>query len=280
MKLWRMYRDRFGGNNPVGRDRFEDIVDKYGLKVRAKRRKPRTTDSTHGFPVYPNLIRGLIPTRPDELWVSDITYITVWPGDTEYVFCYLSLVMDAYTEEIVGWSVGPTLETAYPLEALKRALPRLGGRTDTGIIHHSDRGVQYASGEYTALLKRHGFRISMTENGDPRENPQAERINNTIKNEMFRDVTFRSIREVTEAVAAAVDFYNNERPHMSIDMMTPAEAAGHTGEIGKRWKSYRLIAIKRNPPAMDITENGLPLHAVRGLLPACGLQSTPDRDKT
>ena len=264
MKLWYMYRNKFGVNNPVGRDRFEDIVDKYGLKVRAKVRKPKTTDSTHGLPVYPNLTKELIPSRPDELWVSDITYVPIWLSEEEYIFCYLSLVLDAYTEEIVGWSVGPTLETAYPLEALQMALKRLDGKTDVEIIHHSDRGVQYASIDYVSLLKKHGFQISMTENGDPKENAQAERINNTMKNEMFKDITFHSIREVVAAVADAVDFYNNERPHMSISMMTPAEAARCTGEINKMWTSYKLIAIKSKLSGLDITENGLPLPSCQG----------------
>ena len=264
MKLWNMYQNKFGDNQPVGRDRFEDIVDKYGLKVRAKLRKPKTTDSTHGLPVYPNLIRDLIPTRPNQLWVSDITYIPIWVNETEYVFCYLSLVLDAYTEEIVGWCVGPTLETTYPLEALKMALKRLEGKEYVDIIHHSDRGVQYASNEYISLLKKHAFKISMTENGDPKENPQAERINNTMKNEIFKGVEFHSIQEVIDAVADAVDFYNNERPHMSINMMTPAEAANCTGEIKKQWTSYRLIAIKSKQAGLDITENSLPLPCCQG----------------
>ena len=260
MKLWHMYRRSFGGNRPVGRDRFEDVVDKYGLKVRAKARKPRTTDSTHGLPTYPNLTRELIPSRPNELWVSDITYIATWPSATEYAFCYLSLVLDAYTEEIVGWSVGPTLETAYPVEALRMALARLDGKADAeGIIHHSDRGSQYASKEYVGLLREHGFRISMTESGDPKENPQAERVNGTVKNELLRGLTFGSVSEVSAAVAAAVDFYNNERPHMSIGMMTPAEAAQRTGEIRKAWTSYRLMAIKNKQACSDIPGNCLPL---------------------
>ena len=96
------------------------------------------------------------------MWVSDITYVPIWLSEEEYIFCYLSLVLDAYTEEIVGWSVGPTLETAYPLEALQMALKRLDGKTDVEIIHHSDRGVQYASIDYVSLLKKHGFQISMT----------------------------------------------------------------------------------------------------------------------
>jgi transposase InsO family protein len=259
MKLWYMYRKEFGSNNPVGRDRFEDIVSRYGLKVRARVRKPKTTDSTHGLPVYPNIIRDFIPVAPNQLWVCDITYITIWLDKYTYVFCYLSLILDSYTEEIVGWSVGSTLEAAHPIEALRKALKRMGGQANINLIHHSDRGCQYASNEYVSILKQYGIRISMTESGDPKENAQAERINNTMKNELLKGVVFHSIEEVKVAVTVAVDFYNNERPHMSIDMMTPNEAAGYSGEIAKRWTSYRLIAIKNRLENLDIAENGLPL---------------------
>jgi len=280
MKLWYMYRNEFGGNNPVGRDRFETIVDKYGLKVRTRLRKPKTTDSTHGLAVYPNIIKDFIPTAPNQLWVSDITYITIWLNEYTYVFCYLSLILDAYTEEIVGWSVGSTLESIYPIESLTKALKRIERHANISLIHHSDRGCQYASNEYVSILKQYGIRISMTESGNPKDNAQAERINNTIKNELLYGLVFHNIKEVKAAVTVAVDFYNNERPHMSIDMMTPNEAAGCSGEIAKRWKSYRLIAIKNRLDSLHITENSLPLQSVRGFLPGYALQSTPDRDKT
>jgi len=264
MKLWYMYRKEFGSNNPVGRDRFEDIVDRYGLKVRARTRKPKTTDSTHGLPVYPNIIRDFIPTAPNQLWVSDITYIIIWIDKYTYVFCYLSLILDTYTEEIVGWSVGSTLETTHPIEALRKALKRIGGQENINLIHHSDRGCQYASNEYISILKQYGIRISMTESGDPKENAQAERINNTMKNELLKGVVFHNIEEVKAAVTVAVDFYNNERPHMSINMMTPNEAAACSGEITKRWKSYRLIAIKKQQEILDNAGKGLPLPPCQG----------------
>jgi transposase InsO family protein len=264
MKLWYMYRKEFGRNSPVGRDRFEDIVDRYGLKVRARIRKPKTTDSTHGLPVYPNIIKDFIPSAPNRLWVSDITYITIWLDNYTYVFCYLSLLLDAYTEEIVGWNVGSTLETAHPIEALRKALRRIEGQDNINLIHHSDRGCQYASNEYVSILKQNRIRISMTESRDPKENAQAERINGTMKNELLKDVVFRNIEEVKAAVKVAVDFYNNERPHMSIDMMTPNEAAGCSGEIAKKWTSYRLIAIKNRLESLDIAGNGLPLQPCHG----------------
>ena len=265
VKLWHMYKRKFGNDDSIGRDRFENIVDRFGLKVRKRIRKPRTTDSSHGLPTYPNLVRAFIPTSPNQLWVSDITYITIWTSNTDYMFCYLSLILDAYTEEIVGWSLGPTLETVYPLQALEMAMNRIEGKEIINLIHHSDRGCQYASNEYISRLKERGIQISMTESGDPKENPQAERINNTIKNEMFKGLYFSHINQVKEELVRAIDFYNNERPHMSIDMMTPAEAANYSGEINKRWKSYRLIAIKSRLLEEVITENSLPLPNSQGI---------------
>ena len=264
MKLWYMYCREFDENNPVGRDRFADIIDRNNLKVRLKVRKPQTTDSSHGLPTYPNIIKDFIPSRPNQLWVSDITYITIWVDECHYVFCYLSMILDAYTEEIIGWSIGPTLETMYPLEALRMALARIEGLDCPDLIHHSDRGCQYASGEYIKLLNDNQIRISMTERGDPKDNAQAERINNTMKNELLKDMRFRNIEEVKTAVANAVDFYNNERPHMSIDMMTPTQAACCEGELNKWWVSYRVKAIKEKLTGLEIPENSLPLPAVQG----------------
>ena len=227
--------------------------------VRLKVRKPRTTDSTHGLPTFPNIVKDFIPTAPNQLWVSDITYITIWLDEYTYIFCYLSLILDAYTEEIIGWSVGPTLETTYPVEALRMALTRIEGMANINLIHHSDRGCQYASSEYVSLLQGHGIRISMTETGDPKDNAQAERINNTMKNELLKGMRFTNIDDVRAAVGRAIDFYNNERPHMSIDMKTPAEAALCVGEIPKCWISYRENAIRANQTALDIPEKALPL---------------------
>ena len=136
--------------------------------------------------------------------------------------------------------------------------------TNINLIHHSDRGCQYASSEYVRLLQEHDIRISMTETGDPKDNAQAERINNTMKNELLKGMRFTNIEEVEAAVARAVDFYNNERPHMSINMKTPAEAALCEGEIPKLWVSYRENAIRANQAALDIPENTLPLCIVQG----------------
>ena len=246
-KLWLMYHNRFGEGQSVGYNRFYDILERYGLKVRKRKRRVSTTDSNHDLPLYPNLVKDLLPARPRELIVSDITYVPFWTSREreEYDFCYLSLVTDYYTKEIVGYSVGDTLETRYPLEALEMCLRHYGGKDLSGLIHHSDRGVQYASYAYTARLKDRKIGISMTESGNPKDNAVAERVNNSIKNELFKGMEFYSMREVRAAVKAAVDFYNHERPHLSLEGMTPAQAAQCEGEMKKRWKSYREIAIKK-----------------------------------
>ena len=245
-KLWKMYKREFGEEHSVGYNRFYDIIEKYNLKVRKKKRRVKTTDSGHGLPTYPNLVKELIPLRPNQLWVSDITYMVIYLNAQtgEYDFCYLSLVTDFYTKEIIGWCVGETLETKFAIEALNMALSRLNGNPAEGLIHHSDRGVQYASYDYTKLLKKHNIKISMTECGDPKDNAVAERVNGIIKNELLMGTSFFSIEEVRKALKVAIDFYNNERPHMSLDWKTPAEAALCTGELKKKWKSYREFAIK------------------------------------
>ena len=245
-KLWKMYKKEFGDEHSVGYNRFYDIIEKYDLKVRKKKRRVKTTDSDHDLPLYPNLVKELIPLRPNQLWVSDITYMVVYlNAETgEYDFCYLSLVTDYYTKEIIGWCVGETLEAKFAIEALNMALERLGGNLSVDLIHHSDRGVQYASYDYTKLLKEHHIKISMTECGDPKDNAVAERVNGIIKNELLMGMAFFSIEEVRRALKVAIDFYNNERPHMSLDWKTPAEAALCTGELERKWKSYREEAIK------------------------------------
>ena len=262
-KLWHMYEQEQGLVYHIGRDKFENIIDAYNLKVRKRKRiSTRTTNSNHDLPLYPNLVRGLIPIRPNQLWVGDITYIPIWVNEHSYIFAFLSIVMDAYTEEIIGWSIGDTLETCYPVQALKMALERIDRTDEIRLIHHSDRGCQYASMEYTDILKAYNIKISMTETGDPKDNPQAERINNTVKNELLKGIVYHSIEDLRNDLIVKIDFYNTRRPHMSINMMAPAQAALCEGEIKKRWHSYREDAIKRK--ALENTEKSLPLSNRQG----------------
>lgn len=246
LKIWIMYMKEFGSESAIGRDRFCEIFYRYGYKLRRRKRTTRTTDSNHVNPTYPNLIRSLIPTRIGEVIVSDITYIPLIDVISgERTFCYASLVLDSYTKILLGHSVGPTLERVYPLEALYMSIDVLlaHGVDLSSTIHHSDRGIQYTSADYIEVLHQYKIRISMTESGNPKDNPEAERINNTLKNELFKGKEFHDIEEVRKAMLEAVSFYNNERPHRSIEMLTPIDAACRTGRFKRGWKSYRERAI-------------------------------------
>ena len=156
VKLYLIIKNLFESTGSMpGRDAFIEIMRKHGLMVQIKRRRHyKTTDSDHPFRKYDNLIRDIVPSRPNEIWVSDITYV-----ETEEGVCYLSLVTDAYSHRIMGWAIGPTLETCYPLAALKMALSSIDGETSSGLIHHSDRGSQYCSYAYVKELKKHNIKI-------------------------------------------------------------------------------------------------------------------------
>ena len=216
-----------------GRDAFIELLRQNGLMVQIKRRRHyKTTDSSHHYHKYENLIKEIVPSRPNEIWVSDITYV-----ETEEGVCYLSLITDAYSHMIVGWAVGPTLETAYPLEALRMALSTIDDETAAMLIHHSDRGCQYSSQAYVQELKRHNISISMTQSGDPLENAVAERANGILKTEWLYKMTIPTREICKQELERIILFYNTERPHMSIGMQTPSEAHTQTGEQKRCWKN-------------------------------------------
>ncbi|MGH9365945.1 MAG: IS3 family transposase [Thermoanaerobaculia bacterium] len=203
----------------LGRDRFFDVLREENLLVEPKRSRTRTTNSFHRFRIWPNLVKGLEVRRADEVWVSDITYIRCRGG-----FAYLFLVTDVWSRKIVGWSLGPTLETRWSLEALTMAMkgahaPGEGQRR----IHHSDRGVQYCSTEYVKALRSEGIEISMAEAGNPYENAIAERVNGILKDEFLLDRTMENMETARLAVRQAVRAYNTLRPHRSIAMKKPEE---------------------------------------------------------
>jgi transposase InsO family protein len=245
-KLWRMYSGKFPEEYRVGRDVFRSILHERGLNLRRRPRATRTTDSRHNLPTYPNLVKSVIPMRPNHIWVSDITYIEIQDSGSPsgYRFVFLTIVMDAYSKRILGWYVAPTLEAAYSIKALEMATKTLPEGFDGTLIHHSDRGTQYASAGYIKVLNANRIVPSMTEDGNPKDNAMAERVNNTVKNELLHGQTFTSIKQVVVAVRKAVKFYNEERPHSSIDMLTPNQAHQTEGTLKKHWHSYRDDAIK------------------------------------
>lgn len=242
-KIWHEF-NRHSTGIRIGRDHFLSVLYAKGFKIRnALPSAPRTTDSSHNYPLYPNLTKDLLLTRINQVWVSDITYIKVWLSDDSYTFCYLTVIMDDYNKEIIGYSIHETLGTEGCVAALEMALANRRGDLSM-LIHHSDRGTQYASYRYTQLLKEHSIRISMTETGDPKDNASAERINNTIKNELLHGCRFTGISQVREVIGKRIAFYNERRPHMSLDMMKPVECRETTGPMVAKWDRRRVKYLK------------------------------------
>ncbi len=233
-KLFYLLKEPLQENNiELGRDKFFDIMAGYGLQIRRrKRRKIITTDSNHPFKKYPNLIKTLVVMLPNRLWVSDITYIPLTGKHS-----YLSLITDGYSRKVVGYCLYPTLQKEGPLTALKMALATINPR-EKMLIHHSDRGLQYCSKEYTDLLGDNKITISMTEQGDPYENAIAERINGILKTEFNLDKAFRNFEEAKQAVDSAIQVYNEQRPHSSCNYLTPGQAHLQKGVLQKRWKQH------------------------------------------
>lgn len=201
-------------NISIGRDKLFDILRENNQLVRPKKRYVRTTNSKHRFKKYSNLIKDLKITGPNQVWVSDITYLKLIKGH-----CYLALITDAYSKKIVGYDISDSLELAGCLRALKRALRQLP--PGHKLIHHSDRGVQYCSHEYVKQLKRNRIRISMTEENHCYENAIAERVNGILKDEFFLDQCFLNTSQAKKAGLSAIDLYNNLRLHLSLNYKTP-----------------------------------------------------------
>ena len=217
----------------MGRDALFDLLASKGLLIRKRRRSVRTTFSQHRFRKYPNLIKTLVIDRPNQVWVSDITY---W--FTHYGCLYISLVTDAYSKRIMGYGVAPTLQAIHCKAALQMALGDIDLTIGQSLIHHSDRGLQYCSGEYVAQLEAFEIQISMTENSDPLENAIAERVNGIIKNEYLAHQVVNSLVQAQLVLQQAVFLYNYKRPHMSCNMLVPEQAHQGEGKLKRWWRNY------------------------------------------
>lgn len=200
-----------------GRDQLFDVMREANLLIAPRRKYVQTTNSRHWLRRYDDLVGSWRPDKAEELWVSDITYIR-----TEEGFCYLSLVTDAYSRKIMGYSIDDNMETATVSKALKMAL---GQRIypHHKLIHHSDRGIQYCSREYVHLAESNQLLLSMTQNGDPYENALAERMNRTIKEEFCLDGVIKNKELAAQMVRQAVWLYNNHRPHIMLSLRTPEQ---------------------------------------------------------
>ena len=198
----------------VNRKRVRRIMAEKELLRPVKRRKRRTTDSQHPYPRYLNLVKELEITHPDQVWVSDITYIRL---NQEYV--YLAIIMDVFTRSIRGWCLSRTLDQELTLMALRAAL-----ETQSPEIHHSDQGVQYAAYAYTDLLKIHGIQISMAAVGKAEENGYAERFMRTIKEEEVDLSEYLDFGDAHQQIGNFIeDVYNTKRIHSSLGYLTPVE---------------------------------------------------------
>lgn len=214
-KLIYLLRQLSGEQMTIGRDGFYNLLRRNGLLVRKRRSRVITTNSFHWLRKYPNLIRDLPVTRPNQVWVSDITYIK-----TEEGFLYLFLVTDLYSRRILGWKLADNMESDNAVIALKQAIANANGKVQ-GTIHHSDRGMQYCSGDYVKSLLNNQMRISMTENGDPYENAIAERVNGILKDEWLYEMQLKDQKQTLEILNQIIALYNENRPHLSLKYQTP-----------------------------------------------------------
>ena len=214
----------------IGRDGLFDLLREFGLLVKMKRYKHYTTNSKHAFYKYPNKQKEMIATAPNQLWVSDITYIEI-----EGRYCYLFLITDAWSKKIIGWCLSSSYAVTGAIEALKMALHN--NKITAGLIHHSDRGVQYCCTEYTTILINKKAVISMTENSDPYENAIAERVNGILKTELLQKKYYDE-QQARKAIQKAIIIYNTQRPHLSIGLLTPDQAHKQERIFKKLWKNY------------------------------------------
>jgi len=254
----------------VGRDRLFGMLRSEGMLVVRRHTRIVTTYSRHWMKKYSNLIKGVRIIRPNQVWVSDITYVEINDVGMRS-FAYLSLITDAYTHEIVGWALHENLDTQGPLRALKMAIANYGGYGLDGLIHHSDRGCQYCSQDYVNELKQYKIQISMTDKGDPYENAIAERVNGIIKTEWLYQIRLTSVVMARSTIGEIVHTYNEKRPHLSVGLLTPMQARLQGGEQKKLWKNYWALKQNRQQPAIE--EDHSTEHPADGCVVAAALHS-------
>jgi len=222
-------------NIKMGRDRFLKFCRHHHLLVPKTRRCFITTDSNHPYNKSPNLIKELVPTHSEQVFVTDITYIKL-----EDKHAYLALVTDLYSKKVMGYKLDDNMKTALVKDALEMAIKNKEHNQEK-TIHHSDRGIQYCFPEYTEFAINNGMLLSTTEKYDPYENAVAERINGILKYEFGLIRTIPTLEVAQKMLQESVEIYNNKRRHRSLQMQTPAFAHKHQEH---QYKSYKQPAYK------------------------------------
>ncbi len=219
----------------VNGKRVYRLMQEDNLLCERKRKFVLTTDSTHGRKVYPNMARQMVLTGMDQLWVADITYIRL-----REEFVYLAVILDAYSRRVIGWALGRTLQQELTLGALGMALSRRV--VEAGLVHHSDRGSQYASSAYTDLLRHHGIQISMSRKGNPWDNATCESFMKTLKYEEVHRNEYRDLDETRKAIGTFLEkVYNHRRLHSALGYLPPAEFEANLAGQQKEAAARRIL---------------------------------------
>lgn len=201
----------------IGERKLRSLMRKHQLHIKPKKKFIRTTDSNHKNPIYPNLIKGKEIDGINQVWASDFTYIRIENG-----FVYLAVILDLYSRKVIGWGISKRIDAKLAISALEMALQRRTPKA--GVIHHSDRGVQYLSVEYTSLLKNHGFKISCSAKGNPYDNAFVESFMKTLKQDEVDLRKYKTYLEVIDNVPKFIEeVYNKKRLHSSLDYCPPEE---------------------------------------------------------
>lgn len=245
-------KELIGMNIHIGRDKLFDLLRANNMLVRKRKRKHFTTQSHHWLRKYDNLIQDKKLTRPNQLWVSDITYVK---SNGNVYFLYL--ITDAYSQKIVGWHLSLDLKAVSAVAALKMAI-KANAHKLKGLIHHSDRGVQYCSGTYVEILEKNDIAISMTKPASPQENAIAERVNGILKDEWLYDLDVNTLNEARSRTKQVIGLYNDYRPHNTLNNRTPRDIHDvglprHKAErvIGKTY-SYKKRVAKNDDSLIEL----------------------------
>lgn len=201
----------------VNKKRVQKLMQRHHLQRKPRRCFVHTTDSRHSLPVYPNLVKELVVERPNQVWAADITYVRLLRS-----FVYLAVLMDLFSRKVIGWALSASLRAELVVEALQMALQTR--QPEPGLIHHSDRGIQYACQDYVGLLKQHGIAISMSRKGNPYDNATMESFIKTLKVEEVYLNEYATEAEACENIGAFIEtIYNIKRLHSSLGYRSPDE---------------------------------------------------------